>query len=555
MRGIEAFLEILAAADVRYIFGNPGKTELPLNDALAQDSRFQYILGIHGIPLTAMADGYAMASGELGVVCVHICCGLDNAMGMLYNAYCAGTPLLLLAGQQDRRLRFGESVLAGDMENVARPWTKWSVEINRVEDVPTATRRAIQVAMTPPTGPVSLSIPVDVQLEVAERFDLSPARVPDRHIRPPLKALHKAADMLLRAKNPAILAGSRVAEADAISELVALAEQIGAPVLAESTTSHGRLPMPPAHPLYSGILPLWGTEVKECLQDFDTIFVVGMNLLRLYIYSGSDYPMHEHTRVIHLDIDSWEIGKNYPVELGIIGDLKASLAELVQRLSSISFPDQQEAAQKRHEQYALQRASEHAKILAEMEQQRDLRPITPSTFMGVLANVLPPDSVIIEEAVTTHNNILEKLELLSDPNGHFSHRGWALGWGVGSAIGVKLAWPDRPVIALLGDGASLYGIQGLWTAAHYQLPIIFLIANNTQYKILKVSGNVMDLPQMRQGHYLGMDLVSPEVNVVSLAQSFGVEGCRVTEPDELNERISNALHRKKPLLLDVPIER
>jgi benzoylformate decarboxylase len=104
--GIEALLEILAAADVRYIFGNPGSTELPLNDALAKDSRFQYIFGLHELPLTAMADGYAMASGGLGVVCVHICCGLGNAMGMLYNAYCAGTPLLIFAGQQDRRLRF-----------------------------------------------------------------------------------------------------------------------------------------------------------------------------------------------------------------------------------------------------------------------------------------------------------------------------------------------------------------------------------------------------------------------------------------------------------------
>src|SRR5688572_5805397 len=152
--GIQAFLEILAASGVRYIFGNPGTTELPLSDALVTDKRFTYILGLQEVPVMAMADGYAMASRKLGVVNVHICCGLGNAMGMLYNAYREGTPLLLTAGQQDRRLRFEEPILEGEMTAVTRPWTKWSVEVQRVEDVPSAVRRAVQTALTPPTGPV-----------------------------------------------------------------------------------------------------------------------------------------------------------------------------------------------------------------------------------------------------------------------------------------------------------------------------------------------------------------------------------------------------------------
>ena len=223
MLGIEAFLEILAAARVRYVFGNPGSTELPLNDALVGDSRFQYIFGLQEVPLMAMADGYAMASGQPGVVCVHICCGLGNAMGMLYNAHCEGTPLLLLAGQQDRRLRFGEPVLEGDMVGVTRPWTKWSVEIQRVEDVPTAVRRALQTALTPPTGPVFMSLPVDIQLENAEGLDLTAPHIPDRRVRPPLDALNRAAEILVQARTPAILIGSRVVEADAVAELTLLA--------------------------------------------------------------------------------------------------------------------------------------------------------------------------------------------------------------------------------------------------------------------------------------------------------------------------------------------
>src|SRR5437867_1684749 len=128
--GIHAFLDLLAGYGVRHIFGNPGTTEMPLNDALVGDRRFQYILGLQEVPVMAMADGYAMASRSLGVVNLHISCGLGNAMGMLYNAYREGTPLLVTAGQQDRRLKFEEPILWGDMVSVARPWTKWAAEVS-----------------------------------------------------------------------------------------------------------------------------------------------------------------------------------------------------------------------------------------------------------------------------------------------------------------------------------------------------------------------------------------------------------------------------------------
>ncbi len=200
MTGIEAFLEILNRVGVRHIFGNPGTTELPLNDALADDPRFTYIFGLHEIPVVAMADGFAMASGGPAVANVHVTCGLGNAMGMLYNAHIEGTPLILTAGQQDRRLRLEEPVIEGDTVSVARTWTKWAYEVGRVEDIPVALRRAIQTALTPPTGPVFLSIPVDIQGESAEGLDLSPPHVPDRRVRPPVEGLRRAAELLTGAR-------------------------------------------------------------------------------------------------------------------------------------------------------------------------------------------------------------------------------------------------------------------------------------------------------------------------------------------------------------------
>jgi benzoylformate decarboxylase len=555
MLGIEVLLEVLSAAGVDHIFGNPGSTELPLNDALVRDSRFNYIFGLHELPLTAMADGFAIASGGLGVVCVHTCCGLGNAMGMLYNAHCAGSPLMILAGQQDRRLRFGDPVLTGEMVEVVRPWTKWAVEVQRLEDLPAAVRRAVQAALTPPTGPVFMSLPVDIQLETAPELDLRPPRLPNRRIRPPADALRQAAEMLAQAQNPAILAGSRVVEAGAVNELVALAEVLGAPVMSEQQTSHGRPPVPLDHPLYMSILPLWSPDIRQCLEGHDVIFAVGMNLLRLYIYHEPENPFPEESRLIHLDADPWELGKNYPLDLALLGDPRAGLAELSQVVTEILPAEGIEAAAARRQVYASQRTAEKERLLSQIDSSWEARPMSPMALMGALALALPPEAAVVEEAATTHYNLLERLGVLNDPAARIAHRGWALGWGVGCAVGVKLAWPEKPVVALLGDGASLYGIQGLWTAAHHRIPVTFVIANNTQYKILKVSGRVMQLPEVVRGNHLGMDLVEPEVDFVALAHSFGVRAHRVTEPDELSQRVRDSLNQTEPTLLDVRIER
>jgi benzoylformate decarboxylase len=562
MTGIEAFLELLAGAGVRYLFGNPGTTELPLNDALVHDRRFQYILGLHEVPVTAMADGYALASRSLGVANVHIGCGLGNAMGMLYNAHCEGSPLLLLAGQQDRRLRLEDPVLAADLVSVARPWTKWAYEITRVQDLPIAVRRAVQTALTPPTGPVFLALPVDLQMEACTGLDLTPPRVPDRRVRPPSEALRQAAALLAAAHHPVILAGSRVTEAGAIADLVAIAELLGAPVFVESGTSHGRLPFPPAHPLYGGCLPLWSPEVRQRLDDFDVALVAGMSLLRSYIYHEPARALPEHLKLVQLDEDPWQLGKTYPIDVGLIGDTRAGLAELqrflVEALSPVSptakgAGGEREAARVRREQYGRQHQAARAELAALIENEKASRPMTPLALMGALARVLPPDAAVVEEAATTTNAVLERLGAIQDPAAYFGHRGWALGWGLGCALGVKLAWPARPVLAVLGDGAALYGIQGLWSAAHYRIPVTFVIANNRQYQILKHCARVMPLPELAAGKSVGMDLVEPAIDFVALARALGVEAQRVESPEQVSVCVADSFRADRPLLLDVPL--
>jgi len=553
--GIQAFLEVLAGAGVRHIFGNPGSTELPLNDALFDDPRFRYILGLQEVPVMAMADGFAMASGTLGVVNVHIACGLGNAMGMLYNAHREGTPLLLTAGQQDRRLKMEEPILWGDTVRIARPWTKWAVEVERVEDVPLATRRAVQVALAPPTGPVFLTLPVDLQSERFEPDDLSPPQPVDRRVRPPEAALAQAAELLAVADAPAILAGSRVTEAGAIDELVAVAEMLGAPVFSESSTTHGRLAFPSGHPLNAQSLPLWSPQVRACLEPFDVLLVVGRDLMRQYIYHEPPRPIPQHARLIHLDDDPWQLGKNYPLDVGLLGHVQAGLAELARRLEAIMTPAQRKRAGNRFAGHRSTGDSQRAELEEKIASQREQRPMTPLTVMQSLARVLPDDVAVVEEAVTTTANTLERLGALNNTTGYFGHRGWALGWGLGCALGAKLAWPDRPVLAILGEGSALYGIQGLWSAARYGIPVTFVIANNAQYQILKACSRQLGLPHAEAQQPIGLDLVGPEIDLVQLAQALGVEACRISEPDELSDRVESSLRADRPLLIDVPIAR
>jgi benzoylformate decarboxylase len=553
--GIEALVQLLAEAGVRYLFGNPGTTELTLSDALVRDARIRYILGLQEVPVVAMADGYAMASRSLGVVNLHISCGLGNAMGMLYNAFREGTPLLVTAGQQDRRLKFSEPILYGDMVSVVRPWTKWAVEVERAGDLPAAVRRAMQVALTPPRGPVFLAIPLDVQREEAQ-FDLRPAAPLSYRVRPPLDALRQAAEVLAAAKNPAIYAGSRVVEADAVAELVAVADRLGGPVFSEPGHSHGRLGFPADHPLYAQTLPLWAAEIRKRLVEFDALLVVGADLLREYIYYGPEPAIPEQLRVVHLDENPREIGKNYPVAVGVLGDVKMSLAELGGALDEQTTAATRSEAAARREARSKKHQETRQKLREQIAAKRERRPMPGAVLMESLARVLPPNVAVIEEAVTTTNTKFERLGALQNTSGYFGHRGWALGWGLGCSLGVKLAWPDRPVLAMLGEGAAMYGIQGLWSAAHYKLGVTFVICNNAQYQILKSGAAGMGLPAAQAGKFVGMDLQGPEIDMVALARALGVPAERVSEPDELAEKVKQSLTAGDgPRLFDVPIER
>ena len=549
MAGKQAFLELLKQEGVELIFGNPGTTELPLMDALAGQDTIQYILALHEGVAMAMADGYAQASGRLAVVNVHVSPGLGNAMGMLYDAYKAGTPLLLTAGQHDQSFTITEPILWSELPPVARPYVKWAYEVRRLADLPRAVHRAAKVALTPPTGPVFLSLPMDILTGEADLDLGEPTRV-DPRIRGPRAAVAAAAELLGRARRPLIIAGDAVARSDAHAELVEVARLLGAPVYAERLAYTCNFPS--SHPLFQGEMPRSVSDIRALLAHHDLVFSAGSNLFLLSLPSEVD-PMPRGLPVIHLDPDPWEIGKNYPATVGIVGDPKATLLDLAQVLRKSLTLAYREEARKRLTVARETKDRAVAEVRTRARRERDRMPMPPLVLLEALADHLPPDAVLVDESLSSGAG-LRPLLRSEDSKSYFGLHGGGIGWGLPGALGVKLALSDRPVVALIGDGGTMYTNQALWTAAHYHLGVVVVIINNGGYRILKQRTHALKGISAQTGRYVGMDLERPRIDFVGLAQAMGVPGERVASVEEIGPVLSQALARGGPILIDVEVD-
>jgi benzoylformate decarboxylase len=548
--GKRAFLELLKQEGVEVLFGNPGTTELPLMDALAVETGLRYVLGLQEAAVMAMADGYAQASGRLAVANVHVAPGLGNALGMLYDAQKAASPILLTAGQHDQSFNLSEPILWADLPTLARPLVKWSAEVRRLEDLPRAIHRAAKTALAPPTGPVFLSLPSDV-LTVEADIELgAPTRIASRQ-RGDQTAIDAAAKLLAAAERPVIIAGDAVAQSGAHAELVRIAEFLGAPVYAEGVANTASFPA--SHPLFRGAMARLAPAIRSVLKDHDVLFSVGGDLFTLSLPSDVD-PMPEGLAVIHLDADPWELGKNYTAQSAILGDPKATLPDLALALAKHMSPTQQAKARARLQATSVAIAAERAALRAKARAEATKMPIQPLALLEAIAETLPSDAVVVEEAISSSPGLRQLLKS-DDPQSFYGLRGGGIGWGLPAAIGVKLALPNRPVVALIGDGSAMYTIQALWTAAHDRVGVVFIILNNRSYRILKQRTNAMKGLAAQTDRYVGMDLTDPPIDFVGLARSLGLTAARATTIAEAIDLLRQGLVKDGPMLIDVEIDR
>ncbi len=550
MSGKRAFLDLLKQEGVTVMFGNPGTTELPLMDAFAVEHDIKYILGLQEAALMAMADGYAQASGNLAVLNLHVAPGLGNAMGMLYDALKANAPVLITAGQQDLEYVVTEPVLTADLPTLARPFVKWAAEVHRAEDLPRYVHRAVKTALAPPTGPVFLSLPGDILKNDADIDLLAPTRVAPR-VRGDAAAIAAAAELLAKAERPVIIAGDAVAQSRAHKELVALAETIAAPVFVEFIPSTASFPA--SHPLYRGSMTRSQAGVREALDSHDLVFSVGADLFTWSLPSNIE-PWPNGAPLIHLDSDPWQIGKNYPAKVAILGDPQATLPDITAAVAARMSASAKSAAAARLKGLSDAIKKEREAFRAKARALAAKTPVQPLALLEAIGSMLPKDAVVIEEVLSSSPGT-RSLIMSDDEQSFYGLRGGGIGWGLPAAIGARIALPDRPVVALVGDGSAMYTVQGLWTAARYRLPVIWVIFNNTSYRILKQRLVMLRGLAEQADTFVGMELNDPAIDFVGLARSLGIDGARAATVKDATDLIGKALKDGKPILIDVDMER
>jgi benzoylformate decarboxylase len=546
MSGKRAFLEILKQEGVEIIFGNPGTTELPLMDALAGDTSIRYVLGLQEASVVAMADGYAQASGKLGVVNLHAAPGLGNGMGMLYCAKMASTPLVVIAGQHEQSFNKTEPILYDDLPPIAKPFVKWTAEVTRLEDLPIMLHRACKVARTPPMGPVFLSLPGDV-LNAEADIELGGATHVGTRIRGDVDSITAAAEILARAERPAIIAGSGVAHAHAHAELVRLAEMLGAPVHLEGEPTTNAFP--PSHPLFRGPITRLTPWIRAWLDQHDVLFAVGADVFTLSLPNKVE-PVPPGLKIVHLDADPWQIGKNYATDAAIFGDINASLPDLADAVAARMNPPQERLARERCVAMGAAIAEERAKLVAQAKVAAEKMPIQPLALMKAIGDAVPPNAILIEEALSSGAG-LRMFQQPDDDQGFFGGRGGGIGWSVPGSAGVKLALPDRPVVVVVGDGSAMYTCQSLWTIAHEKLAVTVLVVNNRSYRILKQRLYNTQGMAAQTDQYVGMELVNPAIDYCGLARSLGVDAVYCKTLDEVTAALERGVTGGKPLLIEV----
>jgi benzoylformate decarboxylase len=517
----EATLDLLRSFGMTTIFGNPGSTELPFLEDLPED--FSYVLGLQEAVVLAMADGFAQAQGRATLVNLHTAPGLGNAMGAMVNAYHGRTPLVVTAGQQDRRHLALEPLLHGRLVELAKPYVKWSHEPARAEDVPAAIARAYHTATQEPQGPVFVSIPMDDWEAEAPPLE---ARWVSQRTAPDPEALERVAGALRESRRPAIVAGDGAARCGAWHEVVALAERLNAPVWNQPLSA--RASFPQDHPLFQGHLASSRRSLSRQLAGHDVVLVLGAAVFKYYPYAAG--PVVEPgTHVLQVTDDPNEAARA-ATGSSVVGNVALATRRLRELLP------------------AAERPAPPAPPRPETPEAA--HPIPVTYLMHVLGRVLPEDAVVVNESLSSEGELRRHVPI-TRPDSFYggASSGGGIGFGMPGAVGVQLAVPERPVVSVVGDGSAMYTVQALWTAARLMAPVTYVIVNNSQYAILKAFAASTGIPDKVPG----LDL--PQLDITRIAEGFGCKAETVEEPERLEEALVRALAHEGPYLLNVMVDR
>ncbi|WP_240652230.1 benzoylformate decarboxylase [Variovorax gossypii] len=519
----EAVFGLLRAFGMTTVFGNPGSTELPLFMDFPDD--FRYVLGLQECVVVGMADGYAQATHNAAFVNLHSAAGVGHAMGNIFTAHRNQTPLVITAGQQARSILPFEPFLGSTQApELPRPYVKWSVEPARAEDVPLAIARAYYIAMTPPRGPVLVSIPSDdwgVQTLPVDAREVS------RHLRADPDLLARVAAALDGARAPAFVVGAAVDRDGAWNEVVQLAERHNGRVYVAPMS--GRCSFPEDHPLWAGFLPPMRERIVERLVGHDVVFAVGAPAFTYHV-EGHGPHLPEGTQLVQLTDDP-QVAARAPTGTSVVSSIRLGLLDLL----TLSAPPRRVMPPRRARppRVADPAPGERLPVAWVLQTLNDLR---------------ARDSIVVEEAPSARPVMHDHLPIFESQTFYTMCSG-GLGYGLPAAVGVAMGRPGAKVIGLIGDGSAMYAIQALWSAAQMALPVAIVILKNRRYAALHEFARIFGY---RPGEQVpGTEL--PDLDFVALAAAQGMRGLRVERAEQLRPALSQALQATRPVLVEVEV--
>ena len=550
MTGRKALFESLKLQGVEYIFGNPGTSESPIMHELQFHPEFKYVLVFQEGVAIGMADAYSRATGKPAFVNLHIETGLGNAVSLMHNAKEGGSQIVLSAGNLDvREYDRGRT----DLVEMVEQFTKFSGEASHPDQVFGLINRAFHESATPPTGPAFVSFSAN-SLDDIGNYEFFPPSPLTYENRASTKTITNAISALKNAKNPVFIVGDRISQSSAWKEIVELSNISGAAVYA---SSYSEMNFPNDHPNYKGEIRLGYPEGKNIMRQHDVVIGIGKLATGYWMFSNPSPSFFEpKTTFIHIDVDSANLGSYLKTDIPILSDPKTALEEITNGLSDSIDGEYKESVSIRSKQYSIDKSKVKDDWNSRVAQKYNINPISAERLMSDAASVIPANSIIVNDAVTSGNSLMNSFTF-NKPGSIYGGRGGALGWGMGGALGVQLANPDKKVIAFCGDGSALMTIQGLLTAAKDNIPITYVVCNNSIYRVLKVNmnfyrENILKLKDDNE-QYLGMEFGN-RIDIHTIAKGMNVESWRIDDPKDIKPILSEAINSNKPSLLDVTID-
>jgi benzoylformate decarboxylase len=521
----DAVFDVMRRLGMTTIFGNPGSTEIPFLTGLPPDIHF--VLGLHEGSVVGIATGYAVARREPALVNLHTAPGLGNAINAIANARDMHAPLVVLVGQQDRRQLAYEPFLTGRaLERLAGEYPVWSSLPVRPQDVPGAIARAYNEAVAA-RGPALIVVPMGDWNEPA---DDHAAGWPDRTLRAGVASpaeTAELADMINRAVSPALVVG-RSDDCESWEALVSLAERLRCPVWQESFARAAGFPQD--HPQFAGHLPWRRRQIRETLSPHDLVVVVGTNAFRLYILDDTGPMVGENTRVAVLTDDPAEAHRS-PCALAVVAPVASACAALAE---DVDARDTEPPAPLRRPVPPPPPAAGD--------------PLLPGHVYAALAERLPREAVIVEETPSSQPELYQRLPV-RHPRGYVACGNGGLGFGVSGSVGLRMGNAERPVVGIVGDGSSMYAIQALWSAAHYEVGVLLLVMANGRYAVMDNLARAAGAPAAWPAF--------GSIDIAGMARCLGCPAINIATHEQLLEAFDEVLPdlaaRREPLLIEIAL--